>query len=173
MMAGTSATEREKAASASGAVRRDGVTRTAARSYELGEPSAKLCGILGTEAERATDTAKEHCDARFGQIRDGGAKPLCRLGKARGGDTMHRASGGDDIRRLQIVVGRRGDEVEQRRRQLRIQDMEAVGRRGPLHRERDRRAVPPGGDDEPRPGGRQGLGRDDRPQQPSRRQIDM
>jgi hypothetical protein len=42
---------------------------------------------------------------------------------------MHGAEGDGDIRRLEIVVDRRGDEIEELRRHLRVLDMEREGGR--------------------------------------------
>jgi len=86
---------------------------------------------------------------------------------------MHRASGGDDIRRLQIVVGRRSNEIEQAGRQPRIENVECEGARALLHRKRDRRAPVTGGDDETWPGRGERLARGDRSRQSARRHIDL
>jgi hypothetical protein len=66
---------------------------------------------------------------------------------------VHGAEGDDHIRPLEIVVNRRGDEIEQPGRDLRVLDMQREGVRmgEPLDGEGDRHAAPADRDDEAGP----------------------
>ena len=56
-----------------------------------------------------------------------GAKLLAASVRRGVGDAMHGAEGGDDVRRLETVMDRRGDEIEQPGRDLRVLDVEREG----------------------------------------------
>ncbi len=111
----------------------------------------------------------------MGQGVDLRGEALRRFGETRRRDAMHRAEGGDDVRRFKIVVDRRGDEIEELRRHLRVLDMEREGGRvrEPLYGKGDGHASPADGDDEPWPGRFERLVGGDGTKEASRRHMDL
>jgi hypothetical protein len=106
---------------------------------------------------------------------DARREALARLGQAVAGDAVHGAEGGDDVRRLEPVMDRRGDQVEQPRGHFRVLDVERESVRGgePLDGKRDRHASPADGNDQPRPRRFELVVGGDRAEQAGRRQQQL
>jgi hypothetical protein len=82
---------------------------------------------------------------------DARRKALRRLGKTCVCHAVHGTEDGNDVGSLEIVVNRRGHEIEELWRHFRILDVQAKGVGDAFDRERNRDASTPDGDDEERP----------------------
>ncbi len=114
--------------------------------------------MLGGKAEGFALAAEQHGDARVGQGIDASREALRR--RRRGAPRVTLCTAPKVLMTLSPVKSScsgAATRSKQTRRHFRVLDVQREGARQALHRERDRHAAPPDGDDEARPGGGERL----------------